>query len=119
MENKYLKMAEINGMGIYSLSDLICADLPCLVENILLREWEGVIYYDERALEGHKHKEQYGNLRFWEGLKYENFKYHRKQLKRIYTDNPQCVKEIIRRKIVEKCRQLNDYTTEIDTLCIR
>jgi hypothetical protein len=122
MENKYTKMEEFHRQNIHTLADLLSTNLPELVQKTLLKEWEGVLYFDEKILENHPNKDNYGNIRYWEKLiskHYENFKYHRSQLNRIYENSPLCDKSTIKRKIIEKTRMLNDYPTEIDTLSIR
>lgn len=118
IEIKYRKMHDLNRKGIKTLADLLKYGL----ENFscdLLKQWQNVIFYDFKALQGSKYEHQYSNPNYWENLNYENLKYHRANLNRITEVNPENSKIKIAELIEQKANLLNIETTEINPLDIR
>jgi len=118
LEIKYNKMCDLNNKGIRTLADLLKYGLENFTPE-LLKQWQNVIFYDIKALQGTKYEHQYSNPNYWENLNYENLKYHRANLKKLTETNPENIKTKIAQLIKTKADFLNTETTEINPLHIR
>lgn len=118
IEKKWEKMQELNKRGIYTLSDLLNYGLNSFATD-LLKEWENVLFYDWQTLNGTKCEASYSNPNFWEKLKRENFKYHRRRLNELIQQNPNNLKNKVGELIREKAAELNSNPTQINPLYIR
>ena len=118
IEIKYLKMYDLNRKGISTLADLLRYGLGNFTPE-LLKQWQNVIFYDFKALQGTKYEQTYSNPNYWENLPYESLKYHRANLNRITEAHPENIKVKIAELIQEKADFLNTETTEINPLNIR
>jgi len=117
IEKRWKKMHQLNQLGIYSLAHLLKYGLENFKVD-LLREWGNVLFFDWITLKDHPQKGHYSNPNFWQELKPENFKYHRKRLNDILEANPQNLKAAIAQKISQKVDSLNTHTTQITPLSI-
>jgi hypothetical protein len=126
-EIKYIKMQKLNEKGIYNLQDLINYGLHNFKKD-LLNEWANVLYFDNPTRIDHlsaKTKNallEYSNPNYWTGLlannQSENFKYHKKQLKKITLENSNKVQDLTAEIMSKKINFLNTNTTRIDPLTI-
>ncbi len=126
-EIKYTKMEKLNKLGIFSLQELIDFGLYNFKKELMI-EWENVIFYDKTtridslAKGSQKTLLEYSNPNYWTGLlenkKIENFKYHRKQLRKITLQFSINIQALISELICKKVDYLNLKTTHIDTLTI-
>jgi hypothetical protein len=126
-EIKYTKMQKLNEKGIFSLQDLINYRLHNFKKD-LLNEWANVLYFDNPTRIDHlstKTKNallEYSNPNYWTGLlannQTENFKYHKKQLKKITLENSNKVQDLTAEIMSKKIDFLNTNTTRIDPLTI-
>jgi len=126
-EIKYTKMQKLNERDIFSLQDLINYGLKNF-KTELLQEWQNVLYFDNTTRIDHltsKTKNallEYSNPNYWTGLlannKNENFKYHKKQLKKITLENSNKVQDLTAEIMSKKIDFLNTNTTRIDPLTI-
>jgi hypothetical protein len=126
-EIKYIKMQKLNERGIYNLQDLINYGLHNFKKD-LLNEWANVLYFDNPTRIDHlsaKTKNallEYSNPNYWTGLlannQTENFKYHKKQLKKITLENSNKVQDLTAEIMSKKIDFLNINTTRIDPLTI-
>ena len=117
VEIKFSKMYQLNQLGIITLHDLLMFDLSSFKAH-LLREWDNVLFYDDEALIGTKNEHSYSSGLYWQNLNNELFKYHRKNLKKIVSNNPNNIHKVIRNLIAEKVDCLTDKTTNINHLYI-
>ena len=117
-EIKYTKMRFLNDKGIYNLQDLLNYGLHHFKAD-LLKEWDKVLICDKSIISKTKYKDQYDNINFWLDLNYNNFKYHRNNLKRLTAKHPDNIKKKIADLIKSKCEILNVKTTQINPLYIR
>lgn len=117
-EIKYTKMRFLNDKGIYNLQDLLDYGLIHFKTD-LLKEWDNVLICDKSIINKTKYKDRYDNINFWLDLNYNNFKYHRNNLKRLTAKHPDNIKKKIADLIVNKCEMLNTKTTQINPLYIR
>ncbi|WP_282031712.1 hypothetical protein [Winogradskyella eximia] len=116
IEKKWSKMTELNQKGIYTLDDLINYDLRNFKTD-LLKMWNNVLYCDFETVKGSKNEFKYSNANWWQSLNYENFKYHRNQLNKLITKNPNNIKNLVSELIAKKCDLLNINTTVINRIC--
>ena len=126
-EIKYTKMQKINERGIYNLQDLINYGLQNFKDTVL-NEWQNVLFYDNTTRIDPLSKKnknillEYSNIKYWTDLlennQNENFKYHRKQLKKITFENSKNVQDLTAKIISKKIDFLNYNTTQIDPLTI-
>ncbi|WP_325447987.1 hypothetical protein [Gelidibacter sp.] len=117
-EIKYTKMRYLHSKGIYSLNNLLNYGLHHFKTD-LLKEWDNVLICDKSIISKTKYKDQYDNINFWLDLNYNNFKYHRNNLKRLTAKQPDNIKKKIADLIKKKCEILNTNTTQINPLYIR
>ncbi|SOC78852.1 hypothetical protein SAMN06296241_0369 [Salinimicrobium sediminis] len=117
VEIKYLKMHDLNKKGIRTLADLLKYGLENFTPE-LLKQWQNVIFYDFKALQGTKYENLYSNPNYWENLPYESLKYHRANLNRLTQSHPDNYKCRIAELIKTKADLLNKETTEINPLHI-
>lgn len=117
-EIKYTKMRFLNDKGIYNLQDLLNYGLHNF-QTDLLKEWDNVLICDKSIISKTKYKDQYDNINFWLDLNYNNFKYHRNNLKQLTAKHPDNIKKKIADLIKKKCEILNTNTTQINPLYIR
>lgn len=87
-------------------------------KDLLLQEWHKILFYDFTTLDTNSVKDKYSNAIFWEELKHENYKYHRRRLNSLIAENPENLKEKIENLISEKVDFLNIHPTQINTLNI-
>ncbi|WP_242120943.1 hypothetical protein [Aestuariivivens sediminicola] len=118
IEKKWTKMIELNKRGIYTLNDLINYGL-IQFKNDLLKVWQNVLYCDLESVKGTPNEFKYTNVNWWGNLKYNNFKYHRKQLNKLLNKHPNNTKKQIYDLIDGKCDFLNINTPQINPLHIR
>lgn len=114
-EVKYKKMEALNRREIHTLSDLINHGLSDLVKNLLVKEWNRVLFCDEVILKQSRYINRYTNTNYWLDLaenRYDLFKYHRNNLNKLYRQKPQNVKAEITDLINRKTKELNLKTTE-------
>ena len=104
-EVKYSKMKALNDIGIYTLYDIIEADFKGFKE-VLLTEWNNVLFADKEALKGHKNEHKYRNINYWTELNSSNLKYHRTQLKNVLKNHPNNNKYLIAECIKNKTELL-------------
>lgn len=126
-EIKYTKMQKLNERGIFNLQDLINYGLHNFKKD-LLNEWQNVLFFDNTIqidLLGAKLKKallEYSNPNYWTGLldnnQTENFKYHKRQLKKITLENSNKVQDLTAEIMSKKIDFLNANTTRIDPLTI-
>ncbi len=126
-EIKYLKMEKLNKIAIFSLNDLVNYGLHNFKKD-LLNEWKNILYFDNTTRIDHlstKTKNallEYSNPNYWTGLlennQTENFKYHKKQLKKITSENSNRVQDLTVEIINKKIDFLNPNATRIDPLTI-
>jgi len=117
-EIKYMKMHELNAKGIYTLQDLLNYGLEKFTP-VLLKQWQDVIFYDFKALQGTQHENTYSNPNYWENLTYDSLKYHRANLNKLLQSHPENLKFKIAELIKDKAEFLNTSTPEINPLHIR
>lgn len=112
-EIKYKKMEKLNKIGVYSLNDLK-RELFFNFKEVLLLEWDNILFYDFTTQIDHLKEitrlkiERYDSLNYWVLLIHgtnENYKYHKKQLKKYvcqYSNNVQKeVSSLISNKVDE------------------
>ena len=126
-EIKYTKMQKLNEKGIFSLQDLINYGLQNFKDTVL-KEWQNVLFYDNTiqidplSSRSKKALLQYSNPNYWTGLldnnQTENFKYHKRQLKKITLENSNKVQDLTAEIMSKKIDFLNANTTRIDPLTI-
>lgn len=127
-EIKFTKMEILNKKkGIFNLQELINYGLQNFKKD-LTKEWENVLYYDNTTRIDTLSKTikktllEYNNSNYWTGLinnkQTENFKHHRKQLKKITFNNSGNIQNSISKLICDKVDYLNTKTTQNDTLTI-
>lgn len=119
-EIKFTKMEKLNKLGVYTLQDLIDYGLHNFKKD-LLTEWENVLYFDNPTRIDHLSNKtknallEYANPNYWTGLlaknQNENFKYHKKQLKKITHENSNKVQNQISEIMSKKIDFLNINTT--------
>lgn len=110
IEVKFTKMQPLNGLGIFSIADLLTFGLSDLTKNFLLNEWGKVLYFDEVVLNNLKYAGNYSNPNYWSNLAENNyplFKYHRNCLHRIYERERINIKKRIAIQIEDKINELN------------
>ncbi len=111
-EIKYTKMKFLNEKGIFSLMDLLNYGLHHF-QTDLLKEWDNVLICDNSIISKTKYKDQYNNANYWFGLKYDNFKYHRSNLKKLMVRHPDNIKNKIAESIKNKCLNLTPLLPEL------
>lgn len=126
-EIKYTKMQKLNAKKVFSLQDLINYGLHNFKDDIL-NEWQNVLFYDNTtridtlSTQNKNALLEYSNPNYWCGLlannQNENFKYHKKQLKKIIEKNSNKVHELTAEIMRKKIDFLNTNTTQIDHLTI-
>lgn len=112
-EIKYTKMQKLNKLGIFTLQDLMDYGLHNFKKE-LLNEWRNVLFFDKTIQMDTKGNEsrllKYSNPNYWTGLidkkQNENFKYHKKQLKKITLQNGNKIQNIVSKLIIEKVDDL-------------
>jgi hypothetical protein len=104
-EIKYRKMKALNDGGIHTLHDLYDADFKGFKE-VLLTEWNNVLFADSEALKGHKNEYKYRNLNYWTELNSNKLKYHRNQLNKVLKNCPDNSKYNISERIKSKAEFL-------------
>lgn len=109
-EIKYTKMQYLKRKGIITLKDLLNYGLHHFQKD-LLTEWNNVLICDNSIISKTKYKDQYNNINYWLDLKYDNFKYHRNNLKKLMSAHPNNIKNKIAELIKNKCEILNTNTT--------
>ena len=82
---------------ILTLADFLNVGLEKFVTE-LIEKWQEVIFYEKEIFENTKHKNEYNNVKHWEKLKPENFKYH---------------KRAMNKKIKEHGKNTKDYITKL------
>lgn len=115
-EVKFKKMEFLNRQNIYTLTDLVNRNLSDFVKECLTKEWRRVLFCDEAVLNQSKHYSNYLNLNYWISLsenRYEAFKYHRKNLNKMYKANLDNTKALFENLIRSKTDQLKRKTTEM------
>lgn len=117
IEIKFSKMYQLNQLGIFTLLDLMKFDLRSF-KGLLLKEWDNVLLYDDEVLRGTKNEHSYGSNLYWQGLNNELFKYHRRNLEKLASSNPNNLHKAIRDLISEKVDSLTEKTTQINHLYI-
>lgn len=85
----------------------------------MAKQWQDIIFYDFKALQGSQYENTYSNANYWESLTYEGLKYHRANLNKILHLHPENFKFKIAELIKDKAVILNTSTTEINPLNIR
>lgn len=126
-EIKYTKMQKLNEKGIFSLQDLINYGLHNLKDEVL-NEWQNVLYYDNTiqidplTTKLKKAVLEYSNPNYWTGLlsnnQTKNFQYHKKQLKKIISENSNKIQDLTAEIMSKKIDFLNSNTIQIDPLTI-
>ena len=94
-------MKALNDGGIHTLYDLVDIDFKRFKE-VLLTEWNNVLFADSEALKGHKNEHKYRNLNYWTELNSNKLKYHRNQLNKVLKNCPDNSKYIISERIKGK-----------------
>ena len=117
IEKKWCKMVELNGRGIFTLSDLIAYDLSHFKQD-LQTMWNDVLFCDLHTIKGTKYENKYNNINWWDALNYEQFKYHRNNLNKLINSDPKNLKNIVSNLISKKVDFLNTKTPEINPLHI-
>lgn len=116
-ELKFNRMEYFNKLGIFTLEQLLDYDLINFKDR-LLTEWGNVLYFDKNTIKDEKKQLQYSSVKYWLELNPENLKYHRKQYNLMLAENPNNIKKEIAEILEKKIIELNQQTTQIDTLYI-
>ncbi len=126
-EVKYIKMEKLNQKGIYSLQHLMDYGLHNF-KNDLLSEWQNVLFFDKTtridrlSTKLRNRVLEYSNPNYWMGLlsnnQIENFKNHRRQLRKIMANHSENLQNQITEIMTKKIDFLNTKTTRIDPLTI-
>lgn len=116
-EIKYSKLRDLNEVGINTLADLMDYGLYNF-KDVLLREWNNIIFANPNELENHKHKYNYTSHTFWLDQTKDGLKYHRTQLRNTHRINQNSLKKKIGELIEKKCEELNTSTHRINPLYI-
>ena len=105
-EVKYSNMEDIRKeYRILTLDDFLTVGLEKFVTK-LIEKWQEVIFYEKEIFENTKHKNEYNNVKYWEDLKPENFKYHKREMNKKIKKYDKSTKEYITKAIQEKSNEL-------------
>ena len=115
-EIKYTKMEKLNKIGIYTIQDLMDYGL-CNFKKELLNQWQNILYFDSATridpltIKTKSTLLEYANPNYWIGLlennQSENFKYHKKQLKKVTINNSNNVQDSVAKIMSDKIDLLN------------
>ena len=105
-ELKYVRMIDLNEIGVVSLSDLCSREKLLLLKNKLLNEWDEVFLYDftiqEETLSNYivnKKLNQWRNLNYWIDLNRDQKAQQIKKYNEIVKSNSKQIHSIIKSKI--------------------
>lgn len=112
-EIKYLKMNEVNRLGIRTFNDVNKHTLE-KATNIILKRFDEVVYYDRTISKRHLTNRQldliknYSNQRYWiDELESNHRDRHKKRLQRIISTHSDNLHQQIKNEILKKCVIIN------------
>lgn len=106
IEIKYRNMEDLRTKyKIFTFEDLLVFGLENFIP-LLIEKWQEVVFYENEIFENTKYKHKYNNVNFWEELKPENFKYHRKEMYKKIKKHGKNTKDYITKAIQEKSIEL-------------
>lgn len=106
IEIKYRNMEDLRTKyNIFTLEDFLTFGLKKFVP-LLIDKWEEVIFFEKEIFENTKDEHKYSNVNFWENLKPDNFKYHRKEMNKKVQKFERNTKDSITKLIKEKSIEL-------------
>lgn len=112
IELKYLRMLDINGLGIYTAAD-ITADTLRDLKTLLLKKFNEVLYFDYTVIESGLTKTQrrklsaYANANFWLDLEPSKRDRPKKDLDSIIRNHSRNLRKVLNDAIHEKCAIIN------------
>lgn len=121
-EIKFLKMNVLNELGIVNLSDVLKPEMTTALNNLLLKEFQEVCFYDYttdqmsmKSSEINKLKD-YRNPNYWVNLNKKDKYYHKKKFQEMtlkYSQNIRAkVSELIKQKMEKLTEKSLDFSTE-------
>lgn len=106
IEIKYRNLEDLRTKyKIFYLEDLLNFGLEKFIP-ILIEKWEEVIFFEDEVFANTKDEMKYNNVNFWENLKAENYKYHRKEMIRKIKKSNINTKSYISKLIEVKANEL-------------
>lgn len=106
IEIKYSNMEDLRRKySIHTLEDLLIFGLEEFVQ-ILVKKWQEVIFFEKEVFENTEYEFKYSCPKFWEELKPDNLKYHKREMYKKIAKFGKSTKDYITKLIEEKSIEL-------------
>lgn len=114
IEIKYKNMEDLRtNHNIFTLEDFLAYGLENFVVFII-EKWQEVIFFEKEIFENTKYEFMYSSPKYWEDLKPDNFKYHKKEMYKKIKKHGKNKKDYISLLIQEKGNQLLEILPELN-----